>query len=125
MYQLVCMKTNNVAEDAWLSFVRGWPLRPNKEAMPPLDPPARNPRALRQVRMTRAGLGVCFERIRSRVFCGEDQRETNPQAPNSLPYITRRHIQQRIDDCGRQVAAALAASGHDPGHVLELHDELF
>ena len=81
--------------------------------------------ALPDTGLIQQGPTSAIERIRSRDLCGEDQRETNPQAPNSLPYITRRHIQQRIDDCGRHVAAAFAASGHDPGHALEFHDELF
>ena len=125
MYQRVCMKMDSAAEGTCSPICIGTVAALEKGNLAFLSSPSPQSPRFAPGQHGAAGSGVCFERIRSRGLCGEDQRETNPQAPNSLPYITRRHIQQRIYDCGRHVAAAFAAPRHNPRHVLKLHDELF
>lgn len=126
MYQRVCMKMDSVAAGTCSPICIGTVAALEKGNLAFLSSPCpQSPRFAPDQHGACGPEGACFERIRSRVFAARTSEKQTPRASNLLPYITRRHIQQRIDDCGRHVAAAFAAPRHNPGHVLKLHDELF
>ena len=92
----------------------------------PLDPPCpQSPRFAPGPHDASGPEGLVSSESAAAFSAARTSEKQTPQASNLLPYIIRRHIQQRIDDCGRHVAAAFAAPRHNPGHVLKLHDEFF
>lgn len=126
MYQRVCMKMDSVAEGTCSPICIGTVAALEKGNLAFLSSPCPQSPRFAPGPHCACGLGgFVSSESAAAFFAARTSEKQTPRASNLLPYITRRHIQQRIDDCGRHVAAAFAAPRHNPGHAVEFHDELF